>query len=138
MPNFKTLIDRLKINEGFKSTVYKCTEGYDTIGYGFAIKDLVLTEEEASYFLANRVAQKHLQLSESLDWYDDLPPEVQGVVLEMVYQIGYSGVMRFRKMIANMKDKNWKGAADEMLDSLWAKQTPERANRLADIVREHG
>ena len=41
-------------------------------------------------------------------------------------------------MIANMKDSNWKGAADEMLDSLWAKQTPNRANRLSEIVREHG
>ena len=56
----------------------------------------------------------------------------------MVFQIGFSGVMKFRKMIANMQEKNWKGAADEMLDSLWAKQTPSRANRLADIVREHG
>ena len=46
--------------------------------------------------------------------------------------------MKFKNMIANMKDINWKGASDEMLDSLWAKQTPERANRLADIVREHG
>ena len=46
--------------------------------------------------------------------------------------------MKFKKMIANMIDKDWKGAATEMLDSLWAKQTPNRANRLADIVREHG
>ena len=67
-----------------------------------------------------------------------MPPEVKGVIIEMCYQIGYAGVMKFKKMIANMKDINWKGAADEMLDSLWARQTPERANRLADIVREHG
>lgn len=67
-----------------------------------------------------------------------MPPEVQGVIIEMCYQIGFTGVMKFKKMIANMKDINWKGASDEMLDSLWAKQTPERANRLADIVREHG
>ena len=37
-----------------------------------------------------------------------------------------------------MKDKDWKGAADEMLDSLWAKQTANRAKRLSDIVRDHG
>ena len=34
--------------------------------------------------------------------------------------------------------KNWKGASEEMLDSLWARQTPSRANRLADIVRDQG
>ena len=138
MPDFKALIDRLKINEGFRGTPYRCTENILTIGYGFAIKDLVLTEEEASYLLANRVAQKHLQLSESLDWYDDLPPEVQGVVLEMVYQIGYRGFCKFKKTISHLKEKEFKNAADEMLDSLWAKQTPNRAFRLSEIVREHG
>ena len=138
MPDFKALIERLKVNEGFRSKVYKCTEGYDTIGYGFAIKDLELTKEEASLLLANRVAQKHLYLLDKLDWYKDMPPEVEGVILEMVYQLGFSGFCKFKKAIANMKDRNWKGAADEMLDSLWAKQTPNRAKQLAEIVREHG
>ena len=45
---------------------------------------------------------------------------------------------KFKKAISNMIDTDWKGAATEMLDSRWAKQTPNRANRLADIVREHG
>ena len=138
MPDFKALIERLKINEGFRSKVYKDHLGFDTIGYGFAIKDLELTEKEAEYLLANRVSQKHLHLLDNLDWYKDMPPEVQSVILEMVYQMGFSGFKKFKKAITHMKDKNWKAAADEMLDSRWAKQTPNRANQLADIVREHG
>ena len=138
MPDFKTLIERLKANEGFRSKVYKDHLGFDTIGYGFAIKNLELTEKEAEYLLANRVSQKHLHLLDNLDWYKDMPPEVQSVILEMVYQMGFSGFKKFKKAITHMKDKNWKGAADEMLDSRWAKQTPNRANQLADIVREHG
>ena len=138
MPDFKALIERLKVNEGFRSSVYQCSLGFDTIGYGFAIKDLELTEKEAEYLLANRVSQKHLHLLDNLDWYKDIQPEVQSVILEMVYQMGFSGFKKFKKAIANMKDKNWKVAADEMLDSRWAKQTPNRANQLADIVREHG
>ena len=67
-----------------------------------------------------------------------MPPEIQGVIIEMCYQMGYSGFCKFKKAIANMKDKNWKGASEEMLDSKWAKQTSNRANQLADIVREHG
>ena len=39
------IVDDIKKHEGFRSKVYKCTEGYDTIGYGFAIKDLVLDED---------------------------------------------------------------------------------------------
>ena len=138
MPDFKALIERLKVNEGFRSSVYQCSLGFDTIGYGFAIKDLELTEKEAEYLLANRVSQKHLHLLDNLDWYSDMPPEVQGVILEMVYQLGFTGFTKFKKAISNMKDKNWKDAATEMLDSRWAKQTPNRANQLADIVREHG
>ena len=138
MPDFKALIERLKVNEGFRSSVYQCSLGFDTIGYGFAIKDLELTEKEAEHLLTNRVSQKHLHLLDNLDWYSDMPPEVQGVILEMVYQMGFTGFTKFKKAISNMKSKDWKGAATEMLDSRWAKQTPNRANQLADIVREHG
>ena len=134
MPDFKQLIERIAVNEGFRSKVYKCSEGVDTIGHGFTW----LSEEESLHILSGRISQLHLKLLDDLDWYKDMPPEIQGVIIEMCFQIGFSGVMKFRKMIANMQDKNWKEASKEMLDSLWAKQTPSRANRLADIVREHG
>jgi len=134
MPDFKALIERIGVNEGFRSKPYQCSEGVWTIGHGLTW----LTEEESLHILTGRISQLHLKLLDDLDWYKDMPPEIQGILIEMVYQIGYSGVMKFKKMIANMIDKDWKGAATEMLDSLWAKQTPNRANRLADIVREHG
>ena len=134
MPDFKALIERIGVNEGFRSKPYQCSEGVWTIGHGLTW----LTEEESLHILSGRISQLHLKLLDDLDWYKDMPPEIQGILIEMVYQIGYSGVMKFKKMIANMIDKDWKGAATEMLDSLWAKQTSNRANRLADIVREHG
>ena len=134
MPDFKALIERIAKNEGFRSKVYKCSEGFDTIGHGITW----LTEEESLHILAGRISQLHLKLLDRLDWYKDTPPEIQGVVIEMCYQIGFTGFTKFKKAIANMTDKNWKGAATEMLDSRWAKQTPNRANRLADVVREHG
>ena len=134
MPDFKALIERIGVNEGFRSKPYKCSQGVWTIGHGITW----LTEEEALHILSGRISKLHLTLLDRLDWYKDMPPEIQGVIIEMCFQIGFSGVMKFRKMIANMQDKNWKEASKEMLDSLWAKQTPSRANRLADIVREHG
>ena len=134
MPDFKALIERIGVNEGFRSKPYQCSEGVWTIGHGITW----LTEEESLHILTGRISQLHLKLLDDLDWYKDMPPEIQGILIEMVYQIGYSGVMKFKKAISNMQDKNWKGAANEMLDSLWARQTSNRANRLADIVREHG
>ena len=134
MLDFKALIERIGVNEGFRSKPYQCSEDVWTIGHGLTW----LTEEESLNLLSGRVSKLHLKLSDDLDYYDDLPPEVQGVVIECCFQMGVKGWSMFKKAIKNMQDKNWKGAADEMLDSLWAKQTPERANRLADIVREHG
>ena len=134
MPDFKSLIERIGVNEGFRSKPYQCTEGVWTIGHGLTW----ITEEESSSILTGRISQLHLQLLDDLDWYEDMPPEVQGVIIEMCYQMGFTGFCKFKKAIAGMKEHDWKGAAEEMLDSLWAKQTSNRANQLADIVREHG
>ena len=134
MPDFKSLIERIGVNEGFRRKPYQCSEGVWTIGHGITW----ITEEESLHILAGRISQLHLKLLDKFDWYKDLPPEIQGVVIECCFQMGVTGWSKFKKAIRNMQDKNWKGAADEMLDSKWAKQTPNRANRLADIVREHG
>ena len=134
IPDFKSLIERIGVNEGFRSKPYQCSEDVWTIGHGLTW----ITEEESSIILSGRISSLHLKLLDDLDWYEDMPPEVKGVIIEMCYQMGFTGFCKFKKAIANMKDHNWKDAAEEMLDSKWAKQTSNRANQLADIVREHG
>ncbi len=126
----KAIVERICENEGFKPKPYKCTEGVLTIGHGITY----LTEDESLAIVANRVGNKHLELQEKLDWYNDLPVDVKGVILEMCFQIGTSGMLKFKKMIANMKECNWKAAANEMKDSLWYRQTTSRCERLAQIV----
>ena len=134
MPDFNKLVDRILENEGFKAKPYQCSEGVWTIGHGITY----LTEEESKRIVADRIAEKHLGLGGTLDWYNDLPPEVQGVILEMCFQMGTSGMLQFRKMIEAMKDKDWKKASLEMKDSKWYIQTPNRCERLAEIVSNHG
>ena len=134
MPDFKALIERIAKNEGFRDKVYKCSEGVDTIGHGLTY----LTEEESLHILTGRISQLHLKLLDSPDCYKDLPPEIQGVIIEMCFQMGVSGTLQFKRMISHLKEKEFQLAANEMLDSLWARQTPGRARRLSEIVREHG
>ena len=129
------LIDDIKKHEGFKSTVYKCTEGYDTIGYGFAIKDLELTEEVAELILKRKLAELRIRICNVFEWFIDSPDQVQEVVINMCYQLGLSGFSKFKKTIYYLETQQYDEAADEMLDSLWAKQTPNRANELSDIIR---
>ena len=134
IPDFKPLIERIAENEGFRSKPYQCTEDVWTIGHGLTW----ITEEESLSILTGRISQLHLNLLDDLDWYEDMPPEVKGVIIEMCFQMGFAGFCKFKKAIAHMKEKEFTLAAGEMLDSKWHRQTPKRSEQLADIVREHG
>ena len=129
------LIDDLKKHEGFRSTVYKCSEGFDTIGYGFAIKDLILDKAIAEMILDRKLKDLQKKIASKFDWFNDSPQEVKDVVTNMVYQLGLSGFSKFKKTIYYLETEQYEEASDEMLDSLWKKQTPTRANELSDIIR---
>jgi lysozyme len=58
----------------------------------------------------------------------------QAVILDMAYNLGISGVLMFKKMWAEIGRAYFRAAADEMLDSKWAKQVGDRADRLASIM----
>lgn len=131
----KDLLEKIKHHEGFVDHVYKCTEGFDTIGYGFAIKDLVIPEHIAEELLILKLEKLQKNANSRFNWLEDVPQEVQEVVLNMCYQLGITGVSKFKKALKAMQDGNWEKAADEMLDSKWARQTPNRAKELSNIVR---
>lgn len=76
--------------------------------------------------------------AKTLPCYSRLNAVRQGVLTEMVFQMGIDGVRKFVRMLDCLNRNDYDGAADEMLDSAWAKQTPERANRLADLMRSTG
>ena len=65
-----------------------------------------------------------------------MPQEIKNVVLEMCYQLGVNGFSKFKKTISFLQDRQFEEASVEMLDSLWAKQTPNRAKELSDRVKE--
>ena len=129
-----SLIDNLKQSEGYKSTVYKCTQGFDTIGYGFAIKDLILSEEISTMILIEKLDGISERLS-GHDFYISSPDDVRDVLVEMAYQMGISGLLKFKRTLQYISEKNYEMASVEMLDSLWAKQTPNRAKHLSEIVK---
>ena len=132
MPN---LIEQIKESEGFRPTVYQCTEGYDTIGYGFAIKDLVLGEDICEIILERKIAELKLRIQQKLPFYDDMPEKAQDVIVEMCYQMGINGFSKFKKTIDHLMRKDYKAASVEMLDSRLAKQTPNRAKKLSNQMK---
>ena len=130
-----SLIDDLKKHEGFRSTVYQCSEGYETIGYGFAIKDLKLDEDIAELILVRKLADLVARIKQTFPWTKDAPEEIQDVVVDMCYQLGVNGFSKFKKTIYLLETEQYEDASLEMLNSLWAKQTPSRARELSEVVR---
>lgn len=126
------LLNEIKKHEGFSSTVYQCTEGYDTIGYGFAIKDLELEEDIAELILMRKINNLQQKISLSFKWWLDSPEEVKNVVVNMCYQLGIRGFSKFKKTIYLLETEQYEEASVEMLDSKWAKQTPGRARELSE------
>ena len=136
IPNeLQEIVDEIKKHEGFRSTVYKCTEGYDTIGYGFAIKDLVIDEDVADLILMKKLHTLLQRICIAFPWFTDTDESVKGVIVNMCYQLGIKGFSKFKKTIYYLETEQYEEASSEMLDSLWAKQTPARAKELSSIVK---
>ena len=130
------LLEAVKLSEGFRDKVYKSTEGFDTIGYGFAIKDLVMDEDIAEMILRRKLDSLIDRANKRFSFLKDMPVAVQDVIYEMCYQMGISGVSKFKKTLLYLENREFKMASKEMLDSRWARQTPNRANKLSNIVKE--
>ena len=130
------LLDAVKLSEGFRDRVYKCTEGVDTIGYGFAIKDLVMDEDIAEMILRRKLDALIDRVKKRFPFVEEMPQAGQDVIYEMCYQLGVSGVSKFKKTLAYLENREYRMAASEMLDSKWHRQTPNRSQRLSDIIRE--
>lgn len=126
----------LRSAEGFKPYAYKCTEGFWTIGYGHRCEANTpdITKEEANKILMLDVDKAYQEARKLIK--GNHPESVEFVVVSMVFQIGPTGVSKFKKMLANINAHNYKEAAKEMRDSKWAKQTPQRAERLAATMEE--
>ena len=131
-----SLIDDIKKHEGFSSVVYKCTAGYDTIGYGKRIKYLKVTEEQAEEWLKEDLDHLKYVLADKYEWFLPAPQEVRDIVIEMSYQLGVKSFSRFRKTIFLLANKDYRAASTEMLDSKWARtDTPARAKELSDRMK---
>lgn len=137
------VLDLEKNDEGFRSGVYKDSQGYWTIGIGTLVdpaKGGGITHDEAVYLAGNRVRLKMAELDAKLPWWRGQPAVVQFALLNMAFQMGSDGLVTFRTTLSLIQQGKYAQAADNALQSLWAKQTPNRAKRVTDLIRsaQHG
>ena len=140
-------IERLKkqviANEGVRKTAYKDTLNNWTIGVGHLIKlpdeeyllDKELTDLEVDQIFITDLNQAIDDARKFID-ADSIPDEAFEVVVDMAFNLGLPKLMAFQNFQQALRDKDFVKASYEMLDSLWAKQLPNRSKRLAKIMRD--
>jgi len=133
------MIDYLKTiknHEGFRSNPYTDTEGKMTIGIGRNLDDKGITYEEAEYLALNDINIAEKAAASLVREFGALNDNRKIVLVSMAFQMGRKGLSKFVKMLNAIDLGSFQTAGDEMLDSLWAEQTPERAKELSEMMKE--
>ena len=131
--NIDNLLLELKEHEGFSGIPYNDSLGNQTIGFGTL---LPLSKVEATVLLRMRLLNKEEELIIKEPRYLNLKDEVKEIILNMAYNIGVAGVMKFRKMWLALEDHDYEKASKEMLASKWHIQVPNRAEKLAGKMKK--
>lgn len=133
------LVRQLRGDEGVRSCVYKDSLGYWTIAVGRLVdarkQGSGLRPVEIDFLLQNDIDDRIDALTRRLPWFQDLDDARKGVLLNMSFQLGVDGLLEFEHTLALVQEGKYENAAHAMLQSLWAKQTPARAQRMADQMR---
>ena len=147
--NIEQLRKELELDEGCKHETYLCSQNVVTGGIGHMITEwddekylevgVEIPDEQVKAWF-NKDIETVLSDCELLyDDFDHLPEEAQLVIANMMFNLGYPRLKKFVGMKAGVDARDWNKAADEMIDSNYYKQLPNRAGRLVKRMRSlHG
>lgn len=131
----------ITIEEGFEPRPYLCSEGYPTVGYGQKIGKKDADISLFNFEIPEPVARLWMEdcvdaLLDGMEGNDGISAALEScneireaVLVSMAYQMGVKGLSGFENMLRAVEFAEWDVAATEGLDSRWAAQTPERAER---------
>jgi len=136
-PETMKLVAELERDEGRVLHAYQDSLGYWTLGIGRLIDQRRgggISNEEADYLKRNDVAKVRRQLDENLPWWNDLDPVRKRALQNMAFQLGIGGLLGFKTSLRHIQNRNWASAAANMRASRWARQTPNRAERVIKMI----
>lgn len=124
-------------HEGKKYSVYQDSEGYWTLGIGHLVdarKGGKLSERMVNFIFAEDVAEKTDQVKKNLPWAQALSNTRFNVLIDLCFNLGITGLLKFGKMLHALETRDYKTAAAELLDSKAARQLPARYTELANLL----
>jgi len=134
----ETLIERIKRHEGLRLRPYRDSLGNASIGYGHYLR-IPISKTAALTILQNDVTYAWLEgynLPAAVLSADGLTEKRKEVLVEMIFNLGFHGVLGFKRMLKAIEQEDFDLVAKEMLDSRWAEQVKSRAIELADMMRK--
>nr|3ODU_A Chain A, C-X-C chemokine receptor type 4, Lysozyme Chimera [synthetic construct]3ODU_B Chain B, C-X-C chemokine receptor type 4, Lysozyme Chimera [synthetic construct]3OE8_A Chain A, C-X-C chemokine receptor type 4, Lysozyme Chimera [synthetic construct]3OE8_B Chain B, C-X-C chemokine receptor type 4, Lysozyme Chimera [synthetic construct]3OE8_C Chain C, C-X-C chemokine receptor type 4, Lysozyme Chimera [synthetic construct] len=152
------IFEMLRIDEGLRLKIYKDTEGYYTIGIGHLLTKSpslnaakseldkaigrntngVITKDEAEKLFNQDVdaaVRGILRNAKLKPVYDSLDAVRRAALINMVFQMGETGVAGFTNSLRMLQQKRWDEAAVNLAKSRWYNQTPNRAKRVITTFR---
>jgi len=141
------IIPILNFEEGYREKPYHDTLGYPTVAGGIKIGPKGAALSNYTFTVPRRVGDvwKEVFVENTIAEMQLLPAIISAlkscndprrdVLISMAYQMGVPGLAGFKNTLAMISQGNFDGASRGMLNSLWAKQTPERAQRHAEVMR---
>jgi len=139
MIDMEKLLASVKKHEGYRNKVYLDTLGKRTVGVGhLCVEDFWEDDKEYEEKFLMTILEHDLQSAiksaEELCEGYNISDDAKIIIIEMIFQLGKSGVSKFRNMWKALAEDppNYHVASIEMLDSRWAKQTPNRAQEMSD------
>jgi len=143
--NLIKLQEEISKDEGIKFETYRCSLGHLTGGIGHLITEwdeeiysgpvgTAIPTEQVNDWFAKDIETTIKDCNLLFSQFNNLPDDIQHVLANMCFQLGRPRLSKFKNMIAAVDDLDWERMADEMENSRWFKQTPNRAKRLIAIV----
>lgn len=124
----------LKRHEGVKDKPYMCTAGKLTIGVGRNLTDVGLSQDEIEYLLNNDINKTIAFLKKSYPWFDGLNDARKLAMIDLGFNLGQGRLAGFTKALVAMAQGRYVDAANEFLDSNYAKQVKSRAKTVANAI----
>ena len=155
-PVIASIKDRVVKHEGSKTFKYLDSKKIPTIGVGFNLTrgdataqlkkvganpekvksgKSPLTQDQITALLFTDLKQAKANAQDLVPNMEALPTQVQGVLTEMVFNLGKTGLSEFKNFLAHIKQRDFDAASEEMLRSAWAKQVGDRAKTLAAVIK---
>jgi lysozyme len=149
--NKDVLREQLAVHEGKRLDAYICPGGYLTVGVGHNVEanpvgSLIgreinqigdtINESESDALLDHDIDRFADEVRQNFDFFDTLSEPRQHVLVDMAFNMGTAGMLKFRNMVAALQEGDFDRAATEMLDSRWARQVGRRSQNLSEMMRQ--